>query len=132
MRIPVMLAALALGLVLAGAPAVYAAAPWAAFPASPAGQWQGTAAEFQSPYLSTGTARVTLDLKPDGTFTETWKQRDREWSMSGKWHAQGDKITPVADDRGPTRMTVRPKGETLYAVAPAPLPAQGRVAPETM
>jgi hypothetical protein len=126
------LAAFALGLALVGAPPVHAADPSASIPASPAGQWQGTAAEFPSPYLSTGTARVTLELKPDGTFTETWKQRDREWSMSGRWHAQGDRIVLVADDRRHTRLTLRRKGDTLDAVAQEPLPAEGRVATEAI
>jgi len=128
----VTLAMLAMGLALVGAPAAHAADPSASIPAAPAGLWQGTASEFPSPYLSTGTAGVTLALKPDGTFTETWKQRDREWAKSGKWHAQGDRIVLVADDRRHTRLTLRRKGETLYAVAQEPLPAEGRVTTEAI
>jgi hypothetical protein len=125
-------AAFAMGLALVCAPSAHAADPSASIPAAPAGVWQGTASEFPSPYLSTGTARVTLELKPDGTFMETWKQRDREWSMSGTWHAQSDKIVLVADDRHHTRLTLRRTGETLYAVAQEPLPAEGRVATEAI
>jgi len=128
----VTLAVLAMGLALVGAPAVHAADASASIPAAPAGLWQGTASEFPSPYLSTGTARVTLELKPDGTFTETWKQRHREWSRSGKWHAQGDRVVLVADDRRHTRLTLRRTGETLYAVAQEPLPAEGRVTTEAI
>jgi len=71
--------------------------------------------------------RMTL-----AAFTETWKQRDREWSMSGRWHAQGDRIVLVADDRRHTRLTLRRKGDTLDAVAQEPLPAEGRVATEAI
>src|SRR5207247_11296261 len=39
----------------------------ASVPASPAGEWRGTASEFQAPYIGTAAARVTLNLNADGT-----------------------------------------------------------------
>ena len=111
----------------------HAADPSASIPANAqAGRWEGTAAEFPSPYLSTGAASVTLDLKPDGTFTQTWRQKGREWSTAGRWQDRGDKIVLVTDDRRHTRLTLRRRGDTLYAVAAEPLPAEGRVATEAI
>jgi hypothetical protein len=123
---------LAIALALAAAAPAQAEEPSAAVPPSVAGLWQGTASEYQSPYLSTGTAKVTLDLRPDGTWTETWKQRDREWSASGTWHARGRDI--VLDGREPakTRLRLRRSGDVLYGMAAAPLPAEGRVTTEAI
>jgi hypothetical protein len=111
----------------------HAADPSASIPNNAAaGRWEGTAAEFPSPYLSTGTATVTLDLKPDGTFAQTWRQKGREWSTAGRWEARGDRVVLVTDDQRHTRLTLRRRGDTLYAVAAEPLPAEGRVATEAI
>jgi len=54
----------------------------ASVPASPAGEWRGTASEFQAPYIGTATATVTLNLNANGTWSETWTEGARTSSDS--------------------------------------------------
>ena len=63
--------------------------------------WQGTAEETPGIYLGPVKAKVTLDLNPDGTFVETWKQ---------------------ADDPFRPREALQRRGNTLYTVETEPLP----------
>jgi hypothetical protein len=68
------------------------------------------------------TAQVTLDLKPDGTFTETWKQGDREWTTSGTWRKDDKGVVLESSDPSHMRLKLRRRGDALYTVAMAPLP----------
>ena len=108
---------LAVGLLLLGAWPADALDPSASVPGSAAGRWQGTASEFQSIYAGPVSAAVTLDLKPDGTFTGTWKEGSRELSHSGRWHTRADGVVLRADDRSRERLTLRRRGDALYTVA---------------
>jgi hypothetical protein len=64
---------------------------------------------------------VTLDLGPDGTFTETRKQGSYQAKDSGTWSVRGRDVVLVSDDRGHTRLRLRRTGDTLYSVAMEPL-----------
>jgi hypothetical protein len=119
--------ALALALPLAAG----AADPSASVPGSPAGRWEGTASEFQGIYSGPVSAKVTLDLRPDGTFTETWKQSTRERTASGTWRARDRGIALESADRTHARLTLRRSGDTLYTVAMEPMP-DGRATTTTI
>src|SRR5947208_8059211 len=113
--------ALAIGLTLLSAPPGGAEDPSASgHPLT--GRWQGAAAETPSIYLGPVSATVTLDLKPDGTFTERWKQGGHEWSQAGRWHLRGKTVVLEAHDRSHARLTLRRAGGTLYTVATEPMP----------
>jgi hypothetical protein len=116
------IAALAIGLALVGPSTALAVDPSASLPASPAGRWQGTASEVPGIYSGPVTAKVTLDLKPDGTFVETWKQGNREWTTSGTWRADGKRVVLESRDRSHARLTLRRAGDELYTVAVEPMP----------
>ena len=121
--------ALAIGLTLLSAPPGGAEDPSASgHPLT--GRWQGAAAETPSIYLGPVSATVTLDLKPDGTFMERWKQGGREWSQAGRWHLRGKTVVLEAHRSHP-RMTLRRAGDTLYTVATEPMP-DGRATTTTI
>jgi len=88
---------------------------------APVGKWQGTAAEFQGTYLGTPTARVSLDLKPDGTWSETWTEGSRAASDSGRWRINGNAIVLESSGRTHPRLTLRRRNDALYTVAVEPL-----------
>ena len=96
--------------------------PSASIPTDRAGRWEGTAAEFQSFYAGPTSAQVTLDLKPDGTFIQTWKEGARTVTTSGTWRARGDSVVLESSDPSHTRLTLRRRGDALYTVAFEPMP----------
>jgi len=99
-----------------------AADPAASVPSPTAGQWQGRAAEVPGIYSGPAGASITLDLRPDGTFTETWKDGARHWSTSGTWRTDGNTVVLESSDPSRDRLSLRRSGDTLYTVATEPLP----------
>ncbi|PYM28969.1 MAG: hypothetical protein DMD80_09945 [Candidatus Rokuibacteriota bacterium] len=89
----------------------------ASVPASPAGEWRGTASEFQAPYIGTAAARVTLNLNADGTWSETWTEGARTSSDSGRWSVRGNTVVLESSGRMHTRMMLRRGSDALYTVA---------------
>ena len=87
-----------------------------------AGTWEGAALEYQGIYSGPAGATVRLDLKSDGTFTETWKDGARQWTTSGTWRTKGRSVVLSSADRSHARLTLRHKGNDLYGVAMEPLP----------
>ena len=69
------------------------------------------------------TAKVTLDLKPDGTYTETWKEGARTLTESGTWREDGKMLVLASSDPSRARLTLRRRGDALYTVAFEPLPS---------
>jgi hypothetical protein len=67
-------------------------------------------------------AKVTLDLNPDGTFVETWKQGDKQVTTSGIWRQRGETIVLESKDRSRERMSLRRRGDALYTIAMEPMP----------
>jgi hypothetical protein len=82
-------------------------------------QWQGTAEETPGIYSGPVKAMVTLQLNPDGTFVETWKQDDKESATSGRWRTNGKAVVLESADQ---RLTLQQRGDTLYTVATARMP----------
>jgi len=97
--------------------------PSASIPGNSAGRWQGAAAEFQGIYSGPAGAKVTLELKPDGTFTETWKEGARTATSSGTWREQGKTLVLESNDPSHARLMLRRRGDALYTVAFEPLPS---------
>jgi hypothetical protein len=89
----------------------------ASVPAPLARHWQGTADETPGIYLGPVEAMVTLDLNPDGTFVQTWKQADRQSVTSGTWRAHSRGVTLESSDRSHARLTLERRDDTLYSVA---------------
>jgi hypothetical protein len=115
---------LMIGLVVIGPLSAAAQDPSATIPSTrtavPLGRhWQGTAEETPGIYLGPVKAMVTLDLNPDGTFVETWKQGDKESATSGTWRTNGKAVVLESADR---RLTLQQRGDTLYTVATARMP----------
>ena len=106
---------------MVGAP-LDAHAQSAAVSPSPAGLWQGKASEYQGIYSGPVSANVTLDLRPDGTFTETWKEGARQWTTSGTWRQQRNGLVLESSDRSHARLALRRRGDALYTVAMEPMP----------
>jgi hypothetical protein len=97
--------------------------PSASIPASPAGRWEGTATEVPGIYSGPVSAKVTLHLAPDGTFTETWKEGARTRTISGTWRERGNRVVLESSDPSRARQTLRRKGDALYTVAMEPMPS---------
>jgi hypothetical protein len=85
-------------------------------------QWQGTAEETPGIYSGPVKAMVTLQLNPDGTYVETWKEGDKESATSGTWRTNGNAVVLESADRSHARLTLQQRGETLYTVATARMP----------
>jgi hypothetical protein len=115
--------ALTIGTLLVLPISALAGEPSASIPADTSGRWEGTAAEFQSIYAGPTSAKVTLDLKPDGTFTETWKEGARTSTTSGTWRARGDTIVLESRDASHARLALQRRGDALYTVAFEPVPS---------
>ncbi|HEY3098640.1 MAG TPA: hypothetical protein VGL14_07015, partial [Methylomirabilota bacterium] len=81
--------ALTIGTLLVLPISALAGDPSASIPTAPAERWEGTATEVPGIYLGPVTAKVTLELKPDGTYTETWKEGARISTESGTWREDG-------------------------------------------
>jgi len=113
---------LAIAVVVGPLPA-YAGQSSTAVAPSVAGTWQGAASEYQGIYSGPAGATVRLDLRPDGTFTETWKDGARQWTTSGTWRTKGRSVVLESADRSHARLTLRHKGNDLYGVAMEPLPS---------
>jgi hypothetical protein len=116
-----------IGLSLVGPVSAGANDPSASIPspdnsAPPARHWQGTATETPGIYSGPAVAKVTLDLNPDGTFVETWKQGDQQWTTSGTWRAHDKGVVLESSDRSHARLSLRRRGDALYAVAMESLP----------
>jgi uncharacterized protein YceK len=88
----------------------------AALPTSMAGQWHGTAIENYGYHGGTGAATLTLDLKPDGTWTQTWNERGREVSDSGRWVMRGNAVVLESSEGMHRRQTLRRHPDGLYGV----------------
>jgi hypothetical protein len=84
--------------------------------------WQGTATEVPGIYSGPAVAKVSLELKPDGTFTQTWKQGSQELETSGTWREEGDRIILTSSEPMRPRMILRHRGNALYAVGMEELP----------
>ena len=97
--------------------------PSASVPAPPAGRWAGIATEFPGIYSGPATAKITLELAPDGTFTETWKEGAHTRRRSGTWRERGKSVALESSDPSHERLTLRRKDDTLYTVAMQPLPS---------
>lgn len=115
--------ALALAASLSGPLVAAAADPAASVPSPTAGHWQGRAAEVPGIYSGPAGANVTLDLRPDGTYTHTWNDGARHWSTSGTWRVDGKNIVLESNDPSRDRLLLRRSGDTLYTVATEPLPS---------
>jgi hypothetical protein len=114
--------ALTIGALLVLPTSALAGDPSASIPSDPAGRWEGTATEFPGIYSGPAGAKVTLDLKPDGTFTETWKEGARTSTTSGSWRQHGNTLVLESSDPSRERLTLRRRGDALYTVALEPLP----------
>jgi hypothetical protein len=115
--------ALALAASVSGPMVASAADPAMSVPSPTAGRWQGRAAEVPGIYSGPAGATVALELRPDGTFTETWKDGGRQWSMSGTWRTDGKNVVLESNDPSRDRLSLRRFGDTLYTVATEPLPS---------
>ena len=91
-------------------------------PGPPPRHWQGTATETPGIYSGPAVATVTLDLNPDGTFVETWKEKGKQRTTSGTWRERGKEIVLESSDPPHARQSLRRRGNTLYTVAMEPLP----------
>ena len=91
-------------------------------PAAPARHWQGTATETPGIYSGPVVATVTLDLNPDGTFVETWKEKGKQRTTSGTWRERGKEIVLEASDPSHARQSLRQRGNALYTIATEPMP----------
>ena len=101
----------------------FAGDPSASIRTETAGRWEGTATEFQGIYSGPAGAKVTLDLKPDGTFTETWKEGARTLTSSGTWRERGETLVLRSSDPLHDRLALRRRGDALYTVSFEPLPS---------
>jgi len=98
---------------------------------SPVGVWRGTASEVASIYTGPASATVTLDVRPDGTYTQVWSEKGQERSETGRWHARDGRI--LFDGQQPNvNRTLRYTGDALFGVSAERLPAQGRVGTEAI
>ena len=88
----------------------------AAIPNSTAGRWQGTAVENFGYHGGASTAKMTLDLNPDGTWTQTWTERGRTASDSGRWTMQGRSVVLETSQGMRRRVTLRRQGDGLYGL----------------
>jgi len=118
---------LMIGLALVGPVSARAQDPSASIPsernAAPlARTWRGTATETPGIYSGPAVAKLTVQLNADGTFTESWKQGDKELTSSGTWREQGDLIIMTSSEPMRPRMTLRRRGDVLYGVAMEELP----------
>jgi len=114
--------ALVMAVLIAGAPAARAEDPSASIPDSPTGRWQGKATEVPGIYSGPVWANVTLDLKPDGTYTETWKQGSQEQTTTGTWRTDGRRVILKSSDRSRERLSLQRRGDALYTMATDSLP----------
>jgi hypothetical protein len=114
--------ALTIGTLLVLPISALAGEPSASIPSDSAGRWQGRASEFPGIYSGPTGANVTLDLKPDGTYTQTWKEGARTSTDSGAWRESGNRLVLESSDPSHTRLTLRRRGDALYTVAMEPLP----------
>ena len=105
--------------------------PSASIPASLAGRWEGTATEVPGIYSGPVTAKVTLDLAPDGTFTETWKEGARTRTTAGTWHERGKSVVLESSAPSHARQSLQRKGDALYTVGMEPMPS-GRATTTTI
>jgi hypothetical protein len=116
--------ALTIGTLLVLPISAFAGDPSASIPtADSAGRWAGAASEFQGIYSGPAGAKVTHDLKPDGTFTQTWKEGARTSTTSGTWRERGNSVVLESSDPSHERLTLRRRGDALYTVAFEPLPS---------
>jgi hypothetical protein len=122
----VVFVALALAPLVAAAGDPSASIPTPSTIAPLARHWRGTATETPGIYSGPAVAKLDLTLNPDGTFTQTWKEKSKEETTSGTWREQGDLIILTSDEPMRPRMTLRRRGDVLYAVAMEDLPT-GRV-----
>jgi hypothetical protein len=90
--------------------------------AAPVRHWQGTATETPGIYSGPVVATVTLDLNPDGTFVETWKDKGKQRTTSGTWHERGKEIVLESSNPSHARQSLRRRGNALYTIAMEPLP----------
>jgi hypothetical protein len=88
----------------------------AAVPSSTAGRWQGTAIENFGYHGGAASAKLTLDLNPDGTWTQAWTERGRTVSDSGRWVMQGRSVVLQSTGGMSRRVTLRRNGDGLYGV----------------
>ena len=109
-------------LVLSPLSAAAAEHPSASVPAPLERHWPGAADETPGIYLGPVKATVTLDLNPDGTFVETWKQADSQSVTSGTWRAHGRGVTLESRDRSHARLTLERRDDTLYTEATERMP----------
>jgi hypothetical protein len=114
--------ALTIGTLLVLPISALAGDPSASIPTASAGRWEGMAIEFPGIYSGPVKAKVSLELKPDGTFTETWKEGARTSTTSGTWREQGKTLVLESSDPSHERLTLRRRGDALYTVALEPLP----------
>jgi hypothetical protein len=94
----------------------FAAEPSASVRSEPTGRWQGTASEVPGIYSGPVSEQVTLDLKPDGTYTETSKQGGREETTKGTWRMDGQRVILESSDRSHERLSLQRRGDSLYTV----------------
>jgi len=99
--------------VVVGPLCAHAEQPSSAVAPSVAGTWVGAASEYQGIYSGPAGATVTLDLRPDGIFTEIWKDGVRQWRTSGTWRTKGRSVVLESADRSHARLTLRHKGGDL-------------------
>jgi hypothetical protein len=99
-----------------------AADPSASIPDPPTGRWQGTALEVPGLYSGPVSANITLDLKADGTYTETAKQGSQEQTTTGTWRVDGRRVILKSSDRSHERLSLQRRGNSLYTVTTDALP----------
>jgi hypothetical protein len=86
----------------------------AAVRSSTAGRWEGTAIENFGYHGGAASAKLTLDLKPDGTWTQAWTERGRTVSESGRWVMQGRSVVLESTEGTRRRVTLRRNADGLY------------------
>lgn len=99
-----------------------AAEPSASVRAEPTGRWQGLGTEVPGIYSGPVSAQITLDLKPDGTYTETSKQGGQQETTTGTWRADGQRVILESSDRSRERLSLQRRGDSLYTVTTDALP----------
>ena len=93
-----------------------------------AGRWEGTAFENFGHHGGTASAKLRLDLNPDGTWTE----RGRAFSDLGRWTMQRDSVVLRSNEGTHRRLTLKRHENGIYGVVDQSMMSGSRITPMTI